>query len=253
MKTFEIMEGAGPFFFEGNKIGILAIHGGGGGTAADLKPLAQELNRRKGFTVKVPLLPGYGTSPEELKITSPQEWKSFLTQEIKHLRSKCEKIIVGGHSMGGVLTLILAAENDLDGIFTISTPMRLKGFAHKLVPIAKIFIKYYSIDSEQFKEDTDGLWVGYKKIPLNIAPKIKALIKEMKESLPKVNCPVICFQGKLDALIKSSSMDKIFNLVASDIKKKIWLENQDHPILKSPDHEIIVKQLIQFIRDYISS
>ena len=45
MITSDIIPGAGPFYFEGNNVGILLIHGGGGGTCADLKPLAEELHK----------------------------------------------------------------------------------------------------------------------------------------------------------------------------------------------------------------
>lgn len=46
MKNFTKMERVGPFSFEGNEIAILAIHGGGGGSAADLKSLGKELSKK---------------------------------------------------------------------------------------------------------------------------------------------------------------------------------------------------------------
>ncbi len=252
MKNLKIMEGAGPFSFEGSELGVLAIHGGGGGTAADLLPLARELHEKGGYTVNLPLLPGYGTIPEELRETPIEEWISFLEREISALQQHCSKIIVGGHSMGGILTLILAAQHDLDAIFTISTPIGLKGMLHRLVPFFKLFIKYHAVDSEQFKKDTDGKWVGYDKIPLNIAPKIKKLIKIMRNSLSKVQAPAIMFQGRLDSVIKSNSMETLFNNINSETKKKIWLEHQDHPILHSPDHRTIVLKLISFINEHLT-
>ena len=112
-----IMDGAGPFLFEGNEIGILMIHGGGGGTCADLKPLAEDLHTKGGYTIRVPLLPGFGRSPEILKNTHIEEWISSLKEEITILMHSCDKIFVGGHSMGGLLTLILAVDYDFDGIF----------------------------------------------------------------------------------------------------------------------------------------
>ena len=93
------LSGAGPFYFNGNDIGILIIHGGGGGTCADLKPLGEDL-QKKGYTVHIPLLPGFGTSPDDLRITPLSAWKRALEREITLIREKCEKIIVGGHSMG---------------------------------------------------------------------------------------------------------------------------------------------------------
>ncbi|MFW9820133.1 MAG: alpha/beta hydrolase [Candidatus Thorarchaeota archaeon] len=248
-KNKRILPGAGPFYFKGNNIGILLIHGGGGGTCADLKPLASDLHSKGGFTVKIPLLPGYGTTPKDLKNTKIENWKSFLYSELSVLNKKCDRIFVGGHSMGGVLTLILAANYSLDGIFTISAPIGIQNFLFYLVPIFKIFIKYHSIDSERFIKDTDGKWVGYNKIPLNIATKLKRLIKEMKLSLNEINCPALILQGKNDSEIEKQSMNYIFNKIKSMKKKKIWLPNNDHPILESPDHDQIISELIKFINE----
>ena len=148
-----IMDGAGPFLFKGNKIGILMIHGGGGGTCADLKPLAEDLHTKGGYTIRVPLLPGFGTSPEILKNTRIEDWFLALKEEITTLMHTSDKVFVGGHSMGGLLTLILAADYDFDGIFTISAPAGLQSFLINLVPVFKIFMKYHKVSSEKFRKD----------------------------------------------------------------------------------------------------
>ncbi|MFX0038087.1 MAG: alpha/beta hydrolase [Promethearchaeota archaeon] len=254
MKTInndpDIMAGAGPFYIEGNNIGILLIHGGGGGTCADLKPIAEDLHKNGGYTIRIPLLPGFGTTPKDLKDISIDNWKSAIINELLILSDKCEKIFIGGHSMGGVLTLILAANHNVNGIFTISALIGAQRFLFHLVPIFKIFVKYHAINSEQFKKDTNGKWVGYDKIPLNIATKLKRLIKEMKESLDEITCPVLLFQGKQDSEIKKNSMNYIFERIKSKKKRKIWLENNDHPILDSPDHNQIILELVKFINEF---
>ncbi len=203
------LSGAGPFYFNGNDIGILIIHGGGGGTCADLKPLGEDL-QKKGYTVHIPLLPGFGTSPDDLRITPLSAWKRALEREITLIREKCEKIIVGGHSMGGVFSLILASNNNIDGVFTISAPIGIRGLAPKLVPLLKIFVKYYPIPLKEFKQETNGKWVGYNKIPLNVIGKFNKLIEEMRKTLGEINCPALFFQGRLDSVIKKNSMDFIY-------------------------------------------
>ncbi|NVM35217.1 MAG: alpha/beta fold hydrolase [Candidatus Lokiarchaeota archaeon] len=248
-KNAKIMDGAGPFFFEGNKIGILILHGGGGGSCADLKRLAEDLHKKGGYTISVPLLPGFGTKPEDLKNVTIEEWKSALDEETTILMDICDKIIVGGHSMGGILTIILAANYTLDAIFTISAPIGIQTFLFHLVPLFEIFKKYHAINSEQLKKETSGKWIGYNKIPLNIAKKIKKLMKDMKKSLHMVNCPTLLFQGRLDSEIKKKSMDYIFSNIATNYKKKIWLEQNSHPILNSPDHNQIVLETFNFIND----
>lgn len=246
------LSGAGPFYFEGNKVGILMIPGGGGGTCADLKYIADEIHKKTGYTIVLPLLPGFGTTPEDLKKTPIIAWKKALDWELSLLQKKCDKIIVGGHSMGGTLTLILASKYDFDGIFTISAPIGIKSFLAHLVPLVKFFVKYYSIDSERFKKETNNKWIGYDKIPLNQVTKMNKLIKEMKQSLHKIKCSVLLLQGRLDSTIKVNSMDYIFENIGSSKKKKIWLENNDHPILDSPDHDIIVSELINFINETVN-
>jgi carboxylesterase len=257
------MPGAGPFYFDGNEIGILMIHGGGGGTCADLKPLARDLHKQGGYTIHLPLLPGFGSTPEQLKETSVAEWKMALDKDLDFLKQKCEKVIVGGHSMGGILSLILASKYDFDGIFTISTPIGIKWSSSELFPVLlkwfgyKLFrffrssLMYYSVGAEKLREETNNKWVGYDKMPFNIAPKARKLMKEMKMALPKVQCPALFLQGRLDSIIKKVSMDSLFNITSSKNKRKVWLENTEHPILLCPDHDQIISELLTFIRNLL--
>ncbi|TFG18964.1 MAG: alpha/beta fold hydrolase [Promethearchaeota archaeon] len=242
-----ILEGAGPYYYEGNDIGVIIIHGGGGGTCADLKPLAEDLHKEKGYTIVLPLLPGFGTRPENMEKATIAEWKQALEKEIEELQPKVKKLFLGGHSMGGVLSLILASKFNFDGIFTISAPIGIKRFVVKLAPFFNLFIKYYPTEWEKFEKETNGKWVGYKKIPLNIAKKINRLLKELKAALPKVRTPALIMQGRHDSEIKPNSMNYIYQNINSEVKKKVWLENNDHPILLCPDHEYMVIQIAEFI------
>ena len=108
-------------------------------------------------------------------------------------------------------------------------------------------LPYFPVEYDNLKKETDGKWVGYKKIPINMGFKISKLLKEMKENLKNVKCPALIMQGQLDSAIKPESMDSIYNAISSENKKKLWLENNDHPILDSPDHDIIVSKIVNFI------
>ena len=57
-----VMEGAEPFRFEGNEIGVLVSHGFTG-TTQSVRPLGEAL-AEEGFTVIGPGLEGHGTSME---------------------------------------------------------------------------------------------------------------------------------------------------------------------------------------------
>lgn len=248
-----IMPGAGPFYFEGSEVGILLLHGGGGGTAADLKPLAEFLHKEGGYTVSVPLLTGFGESPEILKDTQISTWMEDLELEYNFLKSKAKKIVVGGHSMGGVFTLYLGASKKPDGIFTMSAPIGIRHRIRKALSIipksVKHGFKYFSINWKQLQEETDGAWVGFKKMPLSAGIKLLKLIKENSKYYPEVTCPAFIIQGRLDCEIKPSSMDRIYDSIGSKNKRKLLLENTDHPILMCPDEKLLFSELLKFVKD----
>ena len=249
--SIEKLSGAGPFYYEGNELGILLFHGGGGGTAADLKPLARDLHKEFGFTIKVPLLPGYGTSPTDLRKVEVSSWLDAILNEYELLKKKCTKIVIGGHSMGGILGFILASKIKVDGLISIATPIAIRGFLPKLAPIFSLFIKFHRIDSDTLRSESNNEWIGYDEIPLNIVSKINNLLKIMKNNLKQIECPVLLFQGRLDDQIAINSMEELYENIRSKIKRRVYLENNGHPILNCPDHNILVRDIISFINKNI--
>ncbi len=98
----------------------------------------------------------YGTTPEILKNITINEWKRAREYEMDHISQKCKKILIGEHSMGGVLTLIFARKYSFDGIFIISASLGIRRFVPKLVPFFKIFKKYYPIKGIKLEKETNG-------------------------------------------------------------------------------------------------
>ena len=150
--------------------------------------------------------------------------------------------------MGGVLGFILASKVKVDGLISIATPIAIKGFLPKLAPIMDLFIKFHRIDSDSLRSESNNEWIGYDEIPLNIVSKINSLLKIMKSSLDQIDCPILLFQGRLDDQIAIDTMEDLYRNIRSKIKRKIYLENNQHPILNCPDHDIIVREVISFIK-----
>jgi carboxylesterase len=89
-------------------IGVVLVHGFTGSPAA-MRPWAEFLNAR-GYSVRVPLLPGHGTKPADLNEVQWPEWPAKVKAEIVELQKHCSQIFVTGLSMGGGTTLNVAAE-----------------------------------------------------------------------------------------------------------------------------------------------
>ena len=68
----KIMPGCEPVFREGNKTGVLLLHGFTG-SPYEMKELGAHLEE-KGYTVSIPLLKGHGTTPGDLIGCNWYDW-----------------------------------------------------------------------------------------------------------------------------------------------------------------------------------
>jgi len=103
-----ILPGAEPFNHDGSDVAVLLCHGFTS-TAKSMRPWGEYLAER-GFTVRVPLLPGHGTTWQEMNQTRWEDWYACVDKEFRELHQTCERVVVGGLSMGGTLALKLAQE-----------------------------------------------------------------------------------------------------------------------------------------------
>src|SRR3954454_21380351 len=103
---------AEPFEAAGDEIGIVLCHGFTG-MPGSLRPWAEAL-AAAGHTVRVPLLPGHGTTWKDANSTTWQQWYDALEQAFDAVRAECRQTFVGGLSMGGTLVLRLAEARGAD-------------------------------------------------------------------------------------------------------------------------------------------
>ncbi|MDD1777320.1 MAG: alpha/beta fold hydrolase [Candidatus Helarchaeota archaeon] len=247
-----VLPGAEPFYLKGSNTGVLLIHGGGGGTTSDMRELGQFIHKETGYTVLAPLLPGYGTTKEDLAKTTYKDWINAVKQNFLELKSEVKKIFVVGHSMGGVLTLLLGSEfpSEITGIVSISAPTKIKGFLIKLVPFFLFFVKYCKIiDIEAFKELSNGIWTGYEQIPLKIVGDFHKLMKLSNAQLNRIVAPILIIQGHRDEFVPAQSPVIIHKTVKSSIKTIRWF-NSDHAILFSKVKLELFSYIVEFIRKY---
>jgi carboxylesterase len=98
----------GSLVIPGGRVGVLLIHSLGG-NPIELRFVAQGL-ARSGYTVYCPLLPGLGGGTDVSGLSSWRDWYQAVEQAHDELKSRCDVILVGGLSAGGMLALRLARE-----------------------------------------------------------------------------------------------------------------------------------------------
>jgi carboxylesterase len=132
-----------PFYFEGNELGVLLIHGFTG-SPIEMYPMGEYL-ARQGLTVMGVRLAGHGTTPEEMSKTGWQDWVASAREALERLDAEREQVYVVGYSLGGIITLHLASRCPIDGAVLLATPLYQTDWRQILVPFAKYFVRYISM------------------------------------------------------------------------------------------------------------
>ena len=236
------------FFLDGGPVGVILIHGFTG-SPPEIRLLADYLNQR-GLTVSGPLLPGHGTSVEDLNERKWQDWINYIETALKNLRRKCRVVFTGGLSLGSLVSLYMAAHTDaLDGVLAFSPAVKVSDWRVSLLPLAKYIMPILPKNGD-FVTGPDSLaynW-SYEAYPLRTAHEVIRLSREVRRSLPQVNIPLLIVQGALDPAIDPECAQIVSDGVSSKEKKVLMLRNSGHLVTTDREWEHVAETTYQFIR-----
>ncbi|NHJ14153.1 MAG: alpha/beta fold hydrolase [Candidatus Thorarchaeota archaeon] len=251
----DFIPGAEPLFIDGNEKGCLLLHGGGGGTTWDFKGFANRLHEETGMTVWLPSLTGYGTKPEDLIGVTLDDWLSDAHSGLDKLSKKCDCMSVVGHSMGGLLALLLSSERkEVGAVVTWAAPWSTR---NRLLPLLPIISKIPGIRRaipERYPAPVpDWLrekgWIGYEWIPSSLGFTIQDGLKRLKKALGNITCPALIIQGEEDEVMSADSPKRIHDGLSSK-RKDLWIiKGASHPMLSDERFmNDLFERTIQFLR-----
>ena len=210
-----------PFFYKGNQVGFLLIHGFTA-TTTEVRLLADKLHK-DGYTVSAPLLPGHMTTPEDMNRRSWKEWYHAVEAEYQELKTEVDTVFVGGESMGALLSMLLASrQSGITGLLCYSPALIVRNlwFSHLL----HLFIEY---QPKGGKEDNLP-WKGYTVNPLHAASQLHRLQIKTRKNLPGVTTPIAIFQSKNDHTIDPHGAEVVYEKVRSEDKELHWFNESSH-------------------------
>lgn len=201
------LSGAEPFFAPGGSLGCLCLHGFGA-SPAEVRWLAQHL-ASCGHTVYAPRLAGHGTQPLDLARTRWHDWYASALDGIALLRGVCPRVAVIGHSMGGLLTLLLASEGMVDGAAVLASPIQ---FSRRQVAQVRSlsYVRGYvdvtdrsplpqAIRAEQQQRGEPALGrVRYDRWPLAAVLQLFELARTVDQHLHEVVAPLLLLYSYKD-------------------------------------------------------
>lgn len=231
---------------ENSKIGIVLVHGFTS-TPSVMRPWAEFLNSH-GFTVRVPLLPGHGTSIADLDNVSWQQWPAEIERHVNHLLSKCEKVFLCGFSMGAAVSLHVASryQSQLTGLILVNPMIHRKNIWPTAVKIASRMVKSFGTVGSDIKAGDVIQW-KYDRTPLRAAHQMLRLLEETRPLLSTIKLPLLLFRSASDHTLPASNSEIIVSEIGSSEKRQVILYNSYHVAPLDHDQEVIFTESLRFI------
>lgn len=244
-----------PFIYENKnaKTMVIFIHGIIEGPAqfrAFIKILEEE-----NFSYSAVLLDGHGQSGKDFARSNKLKWIDSVEKEILKHKDNYENIILVGHSMGGLLSILLGLKykDKVKSLVLIATPL-------------KVFVRYKMIVSSlkvafgRVKEE-DGLsQIAQKAISVERCSLVTyltwipryidlfSLITLAKKQLKNLNMPTLIVQSKDDELVSYNSL-KVFKDKLKNNYNIVNLEKSGHFHYEQEE----LKDLLDKFRIFIKS
>lgn len=234
-----------PFFYPGSTTGILLIHGFTG-TPSEMRPLGEFL-KQQGYTVYAPLLPGHGTSPEQLADTTWLDWWSAVQEAYRRLRAEgSERVVAVGLSMGGILALNLAKEEELDGVVSLCAPVWLQDKRAPFAGAVRWVMPFHKRGGKK-PEHIEKYIVPYDRTPLKSISSLIRLIRHVRKRMHEVRVPALIVQAERDETIVPRSAAYIYDTIASTDKEIRWYEKSSHIITLDKEREQLFQDIHTFV------
>lgn len=231
--------------------GVLVVHGFTGNPGS-MRELAVRC-AAAGFEVEMPRLAGHGTAVEDMIPTRWSDWSRDTEAAYQKLRERVQKIIVVGLSMGGALTLWMAANHsDLCGIVCINPAAQ--PMADEMITGLQALIDsgtetLPSIGSDIANPDIKEN--SYDATPTRAAMSlfVDGLAQNAKH-YPQTRVPMLLINSVQDHVVAPEQSDYLVANYGGPIER-VMLERSYHVATQDYDKEIVFAKTLEFARRVI--
>ncbi|MBF0198330.1 MAG: alpha/beta hydrolase, partial [Planctomycetes bacterium] len=244
-----------PFFLDGkdNNIGIVLCHGYMA-APKEVEDFAIYLHQL-GYSVYCPRMVGHGTAPQNLKDVSHEDWIKSYERGIAIISNHCKHTYAAGFSAGGLLALYTASfrNQNLQGIISINTPLKLRDLKNKLVPAAAVwnaFLEKIHIDKGKIdfvSNQSENPHINYNQNYIHGIHELQKMIDACLAQLSEITLPTLILQSKKDPVVHPDSAKTIHDKLSSKKKEIEYTSHENHIIIKGKDSFPVFQRVVQFM------
>jgi carboxylesterase len=242
-----LIPGAEPFSHDGGQVGALVVHGFTG-SPKSMRPWAEAL-AAAGLTVRLPRLPGHGSTWQDMALTRWDDWYAEIDNAFAELADQCTDVFVCGLSMGGSLSLRLAERRGaaVRGLVLVNPSVHSENKALVALPLLKAVVpSLKGIGNDIARPGQDE--GSYDRVPLKALHSLTQGWAQVKADIAKVDQPLLLFRSAQDHVVEPSNAAWILSHVrSSDLTERV-LPNSYHVATLDNDAPEIFAGSLEFVR-----
>lgn len=249
MANAPVMEGAESWSHVGTlDAGVVVVHGFTGNPGS-MRGLA-EACAAAGFHVEMPRLAGHGTHVDEMIPTRWADWSRDADAAYVTLASRVSKVVVMGLSMGGTLTLWLAAQHPETAGIVCVNPATFP-FAADMVEAVRGLLDSGTeiipgIGSDIADPDvTENAYPGTPIRPL--ISFVEDGLTPLSQRYGSVRVPLLLFTSVNDHVVEPSQSDQLAEAYGGQVER-VMLQRSFHVATQDYDKGIIFDDAVSFAR-----
>ncbi|WP_265444073.1 alpha/beta hydrolase [Flexivirga meconopsidis] len=245
--TMQVLPGAEPFSHDGNDVGVLVCHGFTG-SPQSMRPIAKRC-ADEGFTVRLPRLPGHGTTWQDLNRTTWQDWWQAVDAAYRELAARTQHVVAVGMSMGGTLATLVAETHGrgVDGLVLINPAFEMKDLRLKALPLLQHVVPSIAALGGDIKKP--GVQeLAYERTPLKALQSQRQMWAQVTRDLPQVTQPVLLMHSPEDHIVPPECSELFMARASSTDKTELLLTNSYHVATLDNDAPLIEDETVKFIR-----
>jgi carboxylesterase len=210
-----------PHFEKRGDIGILLVHGFTS-SPLEMQPLADYL-AMQGFSVYNVRLSGHASDYHYLNMTSYADWYDSVKYGLFTLKRNCKSVFVAGSSMGGLVSLMTAHLNGLNGAILLAPCIKIRAPFTFLTPyLSKIMPTMPKVGFDMQYSD-----IFYHTWPMKGVATLYEFTKYAETLTADFKIPLLGFQFPGDMIVSAAATKRFFSRVGSKDKLYVEFPNKD--------------------------
>jgi carboxylesterase len=228
--------------------GFLALHGFTGNPSS-MRGVAEAV-AGAGFHVELPRLPGHGTTVEDMLTTRWDDWTGEVEAAYQRLAERAERIVVGGLSMGGSLTLWTGLQHpEVNGLVCVNPvtqpqPPEVRQLLEESLAGGTDVMPGIGSDIA----DPDAVELAYAGTP--VRPLLSLLddgLAPMADRYGELKMPLLLYTSRQDHVVEPTQSEHLAATYGGEVDHR-WLDRSYHVATQDYDREAIFAGTIEFAR-----